>query len=129
MPIRLKEENNGKMRAIFVCGTLLKPDDDANIPEFEHSLFEHGKLRLLFDLAEFHGGEASALWKDIKFDVKQFADIERLAMVNENKWPRGMAAFCKPFTTATVPDVGRADAQDVRSWLVGDSAHRATQHE
>jgi hypothetical protein len=42
------------------------------------------------------------LWEDIKFDVKHFNDIERLAITGENKWEKGMAAFCKPFTTAKV---------------------------
>jgi hypothetical protein len=42
------------------------------------------------------------LWEDIKFSVKHFADIERLAMVGDKKWQRGMAAFCKPFTKATI---------------------------
>jgi hypothetical protein len=29
----------------------------------------------------FHGWEAGALWEDIKFDLKHYADIERLAMI------------------------------------------------
>ena len=35
-----------------------------------------------------HGWDAGALWEDIKFDIKHFADIERLAMVGEKKWHR-----------------------------------------
>jgi len=27
----------------------------------------------------FHGWDAGALWEDIKFDIKHFGDIERLA--------------------------------------------------
>ena len=56
----------------------------------------------MFDMTGFHGWEAGALWDDIKFDLKHFAHIERLAMVGERKWQHGMATFCQPFTTATI---------------------------
>ena len=36
---------------------------------------------MLFDMTDFHGWDAGAAWEDIKFDIKHFADIERLAMV------------------------------------------------
>jgi len=48
--------------------------------------------------------------KDIKFDIKHFADIERLAMVGDKKWQHGMATFCKPFTKATIRYFDHADA-------------------
>ena len=72
------------------------------MPEFERLVRKHGKLCVLFDMTGFHGWEAAALWEDIKFDIKHFADIERLAMVGEKKWQQGMATFCKPFTKATI---------------------------
>jgi len=46
--------------------------------------------------------EAGALWEDVKFDLKHFADLERLAMVGDKKWQHGMAMFCTPFTQATI---------------------------
>jgi len=65
----------------------------------------------------FHGWEAGALWDDIKFDVKHFADIERLAMIGEKKWQHGMATFCKPFTKANIRYFDHAKAADARLWL------------
>jgi len=87
------------------------------VPEFERLVREHGKLRLLFDMTGLHGWEASAAWEDLKFGVKNFADIERLAMVGEKKWQQGMAAFCKPFTKAAVHYFDHADAAEARKWL------------
>ena len=86
-------------------------------PEFERLIKLNGKMRVLFDLAGFHGWEAGALWEDIKFDVKHFADIERLAMVGDKKWEHGMAMFCKPFTKAKIRYFDRADAAKAREWL------------
>ena len=117
MAIQLNEEYDGKILAVHVSGKLEKTDYAHFVPEFERLVRQHGKLRVLFDMTGFHGWEASALWEDIKFDVKHFADIERLAMVGEAKWQQGMAAFCKPFTKATGRYFGHADAAEARQWL------------
>ncbi len=118
MPIQLNEENGGKMLAVHVAGKLAKADYEHFVPEFERLVRQHGKLRVLFDMSTFHGWEAGALWEDIKFDIKHFADIERLAMVGEKKWQHGMATFCKPFTKATIRYFDHADAAEARKWLV-----------
>jgi hypothetical protein len=85
MPIQLDEENGGKIFVVHVSGKLAKADYEHFVPEFERIVRQHGKLQLLFDMTGFHGWEAGALWEDIKFDMKHFADIERLAMIGEKK--------------------------------------------
>lgn len=117
MSIQLKEENGGKVLAVEVNGKLAKTDYAYFVPEFERLVKEHGKLRVLFDMSNFQGWEASALWEDLKFDLKHFADMERLAMVGETRWQHGMATFCKPFTKATVQYFGRDQAAAARTWL------------
>jgi hypothetical protein len=117
MPIKFEDESEGKVLAIQVSGKLAKADYVYFAPEFERLVQLNGKLRVLFDLAGFHGWEAGALWEDIKFDVKHFADIERLAMVGDKKWEHGMAMFCKPFTKAKIQYFDRADAAKARKWL------------
>ena len=37
----------------------------------------------------FQGWDAGAAWEDLKFDLKHFGDIERLAMVGDKKWQHG----------------------------------------
>lgn len=117
MPIELTEENQGKLLAIRVSGTLGKADYAEFVPTFEDALHQRGKLRVLFDMVDFHGWDVSAAWQDTKFGVKHFADIERLAMVGETRWQHGMALFCKPFTKASVRYFDRADAAKARDWL------------
>jgi hypothetical protein len=117
MNIQLNEENGGKLLLVNVSGKLVKADYEHFVPEFERLVRQHGKLRVLFDMTDFHGWELSAAWEDIKFDVKHFSDIERLAMVGDKKWQRGMAIFCKPFTKATVRYFDHVDATDARKWL------------
>jgi hypothetical protein len=117
MAIQLNEENGGKIVAVHVSGKLAKADYEHFVPEFERLVRQHGKLNVLFDMAGFHGWEGGALWDDIKFDMKHFADINRLAMVGETKWQHGMATFCKPFTKATIRYFDQADAAEARKWL------------
>jgi hypothetical protein len=117
MPIQLKEENGGKILAIHVIGKLKKADYEQLSPEFERLIRQHGKLRVLFDLTGFHGWEADALWEEVKFDVKHFADIERLATVGDKKWHHGLAVFFKPFTEATIRYFDYTDTAEARKWL------------
>ena len=81
----------GRFSPFTSAGRLAKADYEHFVPEFERLVRQHGKLRVLFDMTGFHGWDAGALWEDIKFDMKHFADIERLAMVGEKKWQQGMA--------------------------------------
>ncbi|MGA7614627.1 MAG: STAS/SEC14 domain-containing protein [Thermoanaerobaculia bacterium] len=117
MPIRINEEEGGKVVVVHVSGKLEKADYERFMPEFARLVREHGKLRVLFDMSGFHGWEVSAAWEDFKFGVEHFADIERLAMVGETKWQKGMATFCKPFTKAAVRYFDHADYANARTWL------------
>lgn len=117
MAVTLNEQNGGRLLEIRVSGKLTREDYQQFVPEVERLIGQHGKLRMIFDMHDFHGWEAAALWEDIKFDVKHFRDIERLAMVGESKWEKGMAAFCKPFTTAKIRYFDRAQENEAREWV------------
>jgi hypothetical protein len=117
MPIQLNEENSGKFLVVHVTGTLVRADYAPFVSEFERLLRLHGKLRLLFDMTGLHGWDAGAAWEDLKFDIKHFGDIERLAMVGDKKWQHGMAAFFQPFTKATTRYFDEAHADAAGHWL------------
>lgn len=119
MPAKLNEKNSGRTLEVEVTGKLTHDDYRQLLPAFERLVKQHGKIRVLFEMADFHGWEASALWDDIKFDLKHFSDIERLAMVGDKKWEQGMAAFCRPFTTAKIRYFDRAALQEARAWVEG----------
>ena len=117
MPIKLTEENDGKVLVAYVTGKLIKADYERFVSEFERLILVHGKIRLLFDMVAFHGWDVGAAWEDLKLGLKHFSDIERLALVGETKWQHGMATFCKPFTRAAVRYFDHVDAAGARKWL------------
>ncbi len=117
MAVELHEEAGGKILTIALSGKLAKEDYAHFAPEVERLVREHGKLRMLVKMRDFHGWSAGALWEDIKFDVKHFRDIERLAIVGERAWEHGMAVFCKPFTTAKIRYFDVSEASAAEAWI------------
>ena len=117
MSIQIQDENGGKLIAIHVSGKLVKQDFEHFTTEFERFVRLHGKLRVLFDMIGFHGWDVGAAWEDLKFDLKHFCDIERMAMVGDQKWEHLMATFFKPFTQARIRYFDQANAVEARKWL------------
>jgi hypothetical protein len=124
MPVTLHEEADGKLLVAHLSGKLTREDYERLVPEVERLIRQHGKLRMLVRMHDFHGWTLGALWEDIKFDWKHFADIERLAFVGDRKWEAGMAAFCKPFTTARIRYFDESRAEEAFRWILEDSPQR-----
>ena len=115
--IEVKQQEHGNVVDVMVTGRLTTDDYEHFVPEVERLIRKHGKVRVLFDMHDFHGWTPGAMWEDIKFDARHFRDIERLALVGEQKWEAGMASFCKPFTSATIRYFDREQANEARQWI------------
>ncbi len=117
MPVELREEAGGKVLMIGLSGKLTREDYERLVPEVERLIGRQGKVRMLVKFQDFRGWTVGALWSDIKFDLKHFADIERLAFVGDKRWEAGMALFCRPLTRAKVRyfDVSKAD--EALDWI------------
>ncbi len=117
MSLELKEETDGRTLVVNLSGKLLKRDYGHFVPEVERLIQQHGKIRILMDMRDFHGWTLGGLWEDIKFDAKHFKDIERVAMVGEKKWEKWMAMFCRPFTTAEIRYFDQSQADQAYDWI------------
>lgn len=120
MPIQLNVEPGGKFLVINVSGKVTGADYGHFVPEFERVVSQHGKVRVLFEMTDFHGWDVSAFRNDINFEIEHFFDIERLATVGDKKWEEVMSVFWKPFATATVRYFDHADTAGARKWLAGE---------
>lgn len=112
--------SSGSLLHVKVTGKLTADGYREFAPIVDQLIQEHGKVRILFEMHDFHGWTAGALWEDIKFDYKHWKDIERLAIVGESKWEEGMAKFCKPFTSATIQYFDHSRLDEARTWLAED---------
>ncbi|MFQ5733647.1 MAG: STAS/SEC14 domain-containing protein [Planctomycetaceae bacterium] len=117
MSVQLTEEAGGRILSFKVSDKLTSEDYQQFVPETERLIAAHGKIRLLFDMQDFHGWRLGALWEDVKFDLKHFRDIERLAMVGDRTWQKWMATFCRPFTSATIRYFDHDRICEAREWL------------
>ncbi len=120
MAVQVEAAESDKFIKVHVSGKLTKEDYAHFVPEVERLIEQHGKIRILFEMHDFHGWHAGALWEDVKFDLKHFNDIERLAMVGETRWQEGMSTFCRPFTTAKIKYFTHEHMDEARSWLQQD---------
>ena len=58
MSATLEKTDIGKVVTIKVSGKLTRQDYDVFLPEIERSISEHGKIRVLFEMVDFHGWDA-----------------------------------------------------------------------
>jgi hypothetical protein len=120
MSILLSEEQDGKIVIIEATGKLAKQDYEQFMPKVEQHIKTFNKIRMVFAMKNFHGWEVAALWQDLKFDLKHFRHIERLAMVGDKKWEKGMSVFCKPFTTAKIRYFDASKSDQAYDWIRED---------
>ena len=111
------EEVHGKVMEVDLHGKLGREDYERFVPETERMIREHGKVRILVRMHDFHGWDTGALWADIKWNAKHFNHIERLGVVGEKTWHKWMTGFCKPFTTAQVRYFTHEQLDAARAWL------------
>ncbi len=115
--IKIEESESGKVVSLTITGKLEKEDYDFFVPETEQCIKQHGKIRMIVQLIDFHGWSVGAAWEDTKFGIKHFSDIERLAITGDRKWEKGMALFCKVFTTAKVQYFDNSELDQAQSWI------------
>ena len=109
-----------KLLEVNVTGKLSKECYEEFVPAVERQIAEFGKIRILLIMHDFHGWTAGALWEDLKFDLKHWRHVQRLAIVGETRWQHGMAVFCKPFTTAKIRYFDHSQIDDARDWIAAE---------
>lgn len=94
-------------------------DEDYNriIPLLEEKISTFGKIRWYFEMKDFHGWSVSALWKDLKFDFQNRNRFDRVAIIGDKKWEKGMTKLMKPFTDAEITFFKSEDREKAKYWI------------
>ncbi len=108
MTVLLTKEADGKILIMTLSGKLSVDDYAHFAVEVERAIAEHGKIRFLVEMYEYHNWTAAALWEDIKFDVSHYAHIERVTLAGDRSGNRAWLDFARPspprrFATLTKP--------------------------
>jgi hypothetical protein len=115
--IQLIETPVGKIVTLKFKEILRKKDYEEFVPQIEGLMGDGSKIRLMVELIDFKGWTVGALWEDTKFAARHFADIERLAVVGDRRWEKGITVFIKPFTKARVKYFDRSAIEKARQWI------------
>lgn len=70
--------------ALTISGALTKEHYDAIIPLLEQKIARWGKINMYLDVRSFSYITATALWQDIKLDVKHWGNFNRVAITSDD---------------------------------------------
>ena len=115
--IQTVETGYRKVVGLMLVGKLHDEDYKQVLPKMESILTAEGKVRLFIQLEDFQGWDLRAAWDDLTFNLKHWADFERIAMVGDRKWEKWMANFCKAFMKAEVRCFDSSEIDAAWNWI------------
>jgi len=121
MSLHIIENNSGNILELEATGKFAPSDFQSLESTFQRLVKQYGKIRVLFIMRDFHGWEPVAFWDEVKFDLKHFGDIERLAIVGDKQWEKFLGVFGRPFTAAEIRYFDESALPAARVWLERNS--------
>ncbi len=117
MPATLKHEGTSVYR-LTVSGVLRKSEAEKIQSVAAQEIARAGKVRLLFILEGFQGWERGADWGDLHFYETYGQNVERIAVVCEEKWREQALMFLlADMRKAPVRHFQPTETDQARAWL------------
>lgn len=117
MPVTVQNEGDGVYR-VEASGTLLKSELDGLQVAAAQVIAHVGKVRMLFVLERFQGWERGADWGDMRFFETFGQNVERIAIVGEEKWRDQTRMFLlADMREAPVRFFLPSEIEQARGWL------------
>jgi hypothetical protein len=102
---------------VTIDGNVEAQDYEVFVPQAEERIRRHGSLGLLLRVRNLRGETLPAMWEDLKFDVRHYRDLSRLALVAASDSKRWMATLSRPFTAADVRFFNESELETARDWV------------
>lgn len=102
-------------------GVLDRDDYQRFLPLAEYRIAQQGRINLLVHIADCHGLSPGALWQDLRFDVRHYRDVARLAVVGERPIDALVADLSRLFTAAAVRYFHERDVETARLWVAASA--------
>ena len=108
----------GDVITLKLHGTMKKAEHDKLLADTGVGIGRVGKIKLLVILEDFQGWERGVDWSDISFQVEHGDEIEKMAIVGDEKWKDLMFAFVgKPFRSTAIEYFASSRLEQARAWL------------
>jgi hypothetical protein len=117
MPLELHEDKAARLLEVKAGGKLTRTDYQRFAPEVDQFIQREGKIRMLFDMEDFHGWKLSGMWADFRFGLKHARNLERLALVGEKRWQKWSGSLCRLFVRGQTRYFDRSEAQAAELWV------------
>ena len=121
MSLHIIGNNSASILELEASGKLVAGDFQSLESTVQRLVKRYGKIRVLFMMRDFHGWEPVAFWDEVKFDLKHFSDIERLALVGDKQWEKFLGVFSRPFTAAEIRYFDKSALLEARAWIEQNS--------
>jgi hypothetical protein len=87
----------------------------------EEMIREHGSVRVMLDLNDFHGWDLRAAWDDLKLGLQHPGKFDRCAILGDRSWEKWMTKLAKPFFRVEYFD--RSQREAAWRWLMQPVPH------
>ena len=122
MEMRVEDQRLLVMR---IHGILRRAELDEGQRAASKLIREAGKVAALISLDGFQGWERGVEWGDVSFLIEHDSDIEKIAIVGEERWRDEVLAFASAGLRAS-PVRYFNDVASARAWLANRSPSGAT---
>ena len=111
-------ERAGKLLQLKVSRMFTKADYDRIIEIAKEAIEREGKVNGLIILEAFEGWERREDWGDVSFMMGQGRQIEKMAIVGDEKWQDDALAFtAKGFRATAIEYFAASRLSEARTWL------------
>jgi stage II sporulation SpoAA-like protein len=100
-------------------GTVTAADyESVLVPDIEAAFAINRKLRLLYHVAPgFDSFEVGAMWDDAKLGLRHFSGWDRVALVTDVAWLRGLAGAMRMLLPGELRLFANADLDEATAWI------------
>jgi hypothetical protein len=120
MPASIQHES-GNLFRVRISGILRQAELKDVQAVAAREIGRLGPIRLLFVLEDFEGWDRDTAWGDLEFYMAHDKDIERIAIIGEEKWhDHGMAFAGAGIRKAAVRFFHPKESAQAHAWLSQD---------
>jgi len=108
---------SGNVVAYHFSGTITRAEIQEIHREIKSAIEEHGRIRILLEIADLDFPEASAVIEDLKLTPQYLRDVERYAIVGDKPWESWLAAITSKITKGEAGYFENDDLDAAWAWI------------